>query len=101
MKLYRDRLVDEKNKFVIVFDEGEDWSDYVVISIYDNKNINITEQDLTDWEFAEFPNLYVFRTQKNDEIKIANKKLGIVGKVVIECNSVLNASYWSEKLEEL
>lgn len=99
MQWINNNLIDDKNKFLVGYDEGGDCCDFATITVYDNNDNDITHDDLTDWEFAEFPELDAQHLFSEDEIKIVNKKLSITGRVILDCenNGYYSANYWTEK----
>lgn len=101
MKWIDNNLIDDKNKYLVGYIAGGECCDWAEITVYDNNNNDITDCDLKDWEFTEFPDLDARRDYCEDEIKIVNKKSGITGKVVLTCsnNGYYSANYWTEKLK--
>lgn len=101
MKWIDNNLIDNKNKYLVGYNKGGDCDDWAEINVLDSNGKNITNNNLSDWEFTEFPDLDARHDYCEDEIKIVNKKLGIVGKVVLTCsnNGYYSANYWTEKLK--
>lgn len=101
MQWIDNNLIDDKNKFLVGYNEGGDCCDSASITVYDNEENDITHDDLTDWEFAEFPELDADCYYSNNEILIVNRELNVTGKVVLTCsnNGYYSANYWTEKME--
>ncbi|MWN30968.1 MULTISPECIES: hypothetical protein [unclassified Gilliamella] len=99
MKWIDNNLIDDKNKYLVGFERGGDCCDWADITVYDNDGNDITDDDLTDWEFCEFPDLGA--KDGEDRIAIVNKKLGVTGYVHCESsnNGYYSACYWTEKTE--
>ena len=101
MQWIDNNLIDDKNKFLVGYDAGGECCDWAEINVYDHNNNDITYEDLTDWEFSEFPELDADREACEDSIAIVNRKLNVTGRVNLVCsnNGYYSASYWTEKME--
>lgn len=99
MRWERNKIIDDKNKFLVAFMDDDEWHGYVNITVLDNNGNNITYNDLSDWEFSEFPKLNSQNESAEDEIKIVNNKLGVTGKIMLESlnNGYCSSKYWTEK----
>ncbi|MWP48578.1 MULTISPECIES: hypothetical protein [unclassified Gilliamella] len=99
MKWIDNNLIDDKNKYLVGFERGGDCCDWADITVYDNDGNDITDDDLTDWEFCEFP--YLLTQEGIAEIAIVNKKLGVTGHVYCQSsnNGDSTACYWAHKTE--
>lgn len=100
MQWIDNNLIDDKNKFLVGYDAGGECCDWAEINVYDHNNNDITYEDLTDWEFSEFPELDADREACEDSIAIVNRKLNVTGRVNLVCsnNGYYSASYWTEKM---
>lgn len=107
MQWIDNKLVDEKNKFLVGYNEGgpihenDDSYGWARVIVYDANNNDITNDDLSNWEFTEFPELNSGGEQAYFNIPIINKKLNVIGGVFLDCynNGSSDACFWTEKME--
>lgn len=81
MHWVNNNLIDDKNENLVGCNEGSDCWDQTEIRIYDNNNNDITDEDLTDWEFAEITDLDENREDCEEKIVIVSRKLNVTGTV--------------------
>ena len=82
-------IIDEKNEYVIDVIAGGDCCDYATYEFEFHGN---QPDDLSDWEFAVFPDLDAEREYSEDRIAIINPKTGATGDLILECS---NNGYYS------